>query len=191
MRDFLLNNVSPFPAKPDANGHAAVHIAPVSAGFVIHVLGVGNAKGNGTQDESGLAKVLGDIAPDLGGGLRSPSPGQWFWVGDCDISQSRFAEIAGQMPTEFALSDQTHGRVRIMLSGAKVRDVLIKGTMVDLADDVFTVGTAAMTMIGHIGAMITRTDTECFEIMVLRSFAESLWHELDQMAAEFNQPHGI
>ncbi|MDG4720176.1 MULTISPECIES: sarcosine oxidase subunit gamma [Thalassospira] len=185
MRDFLLNNVSPFPAKPDANGHAAVHIAPVSAGFVIHVLG------NGAPDESGLTKVLGDIAPDLGGGLRSPSPGQWFWVGDCDISQGRFAEIAGHMPAEFALSDQTHGRVRIMLSGAKVRDVLIKGTMVDLADDVFAVGASAMTMIGHIGAMITRTDVECFEIMVLRSFAESLWHELDQMAAEFNQPHGI
>ena len=58
--------------------------------------------------------------------------------------------------------------------------------MIDLADDVFAIGQSAMTQIGHIGAMITRTGDAEFEIMVLRSFAESLWHEIHQMAAEFN-----
>lgn len=185
MRDFLLNNVSPFPAKADANGHAAVHIAPIARGFVFHVLGKGNAK----ADAAHLTKLISDIAPELGATFRSPSPGQWFWVGDCDVSQGRFAEISGQIPGEYAISDQTHGRVRIMISGPQVRDVLAKGAMIDLADGVFVVGASAMTQIGHIGAMITRTDDDCFEIMVLRSFAVSLWHELHQMAAEFNGPH--
>ncbi|MEQ9348587.1 MAG: sarcosine oxidase subunit gamma family protein [Thalassospira sp.] len=179
MRDFPLNNVSPFPAKRDANGHAAVHIAPIGAGFVFHVLG------NAQADEASLKKLIHDIAPDVGGDLRSPSPGQWFWIGACEVSQDRQGEILAKLPGDFAISDQTHGRVRLSVSGGKVRDVLAKGTMIDLGPDVFAVGASAMTQIGHIGAMITRTDEDCFEIMVLRSFAVSLWDELHHMAAEF------
>ena len=126
-----------------------------------------------------------DTAPELGGGLRSPSPHQWFWVGSCEVSEDRLAGILAKLPDGFAMSDQTHGRVRIAVSGAKVRDVLAKGTMIDLAPDVFAIGQSAMTQIGHIGAMITRSDDDCFEIMVLRSFAVSLWDELHHMAAEF------
>ncbi|MBX2830008.1 MAG: hypothetical protein KTR23_02330 [Rhodospirillales bacterium] len=179
MRDFPLNIVSPFPAKPAANGHAAVHIAPIGDGFVFHVLG------NAGATEGSLKKLINDIAPELGGALCSPSPHQWFWIGSCEVSQDRFAEILAKLPDGFAMTDQTHGRVRMAVSGVKVRDVLAKGTMIDLAPDVFAVGQSAMTQIGQIGAMITRTDDDCFEIMVLRSFAVSLWDELHHMAAEF------
>ncbi|WP_289078284.1 sarcosine oxidase subunit gamma family protein [uncultured Thalassospira sp.] len=188
MRDFPLNNVSPFAAMPDGQAHGAIHIAPVRTGFVFHVLGQATGTIDQTRQQQ-LQKMLDAIAPDLGGELRVLSPGQWFWVGGNDVSQGRFGEIAGQLPGEFALADQTHGRVRLRLTGARVCDVLAKGVMLDLDEGIFGIRQSAMTQIGHIGAMVTRLDRDSFEITVLRSFADSLWHELHHMAAEFNGPH--
>lgn len=180
MRDFPLANVSPFPASPDANGHKAIHISALVEGFVLQILG------DGASNTAKLKSILSDVAPDLGAELRTMSPQQWFWVGYCNLSEARIAEVTSKLPAGYALSDQTHGHVRLMISGAHVRDVLAKGTMVDLSSDAFSIGQSAMTQIGHIGAMITRTEDDCFEITVLRSFAVSLWHELHQMAAEYN-----
>ena len=41
------------------------------------------------------------------------------------------------------------------------------------------------TLIGHIAVHLTRTGPDRFELMVLRGFAESLWHDLETMSAEF------
>jgi sarcosine oxidase subunit gamma len=81
--------------------------------------------------------------------------------------------------------DQSHGRVRIRVSGAKVEQMLAKGTAVDLAPIAFPLGHATTTLIGHVAAHITRTDSESFEIIVLRGFAESLWDDLETMGREF------
>ena len=180
MRDFLLHNVSPFPADETANGHGNMQIRALRDGFVLHLLGRSDA------DAATVEKAIAAPIADLGGELRQLSPGQWFWVGNATLSQERVAEMSAALPSMLALTDQTHGRVRLVVSGPQVRSVLAKGTMIDLADDVFAIGQSAMTQIGHIGAMITRTGDAEFEIMVLRSFAESLWHEIHQMAAEFN-----
>ena len=49
----------------------------------------------------------------------------------------------------------------------------------------FLLTLATTTLIGHIAAHITRTGPDRFELMPLRGFAESLWHDLETMAAEF------
>ena len=46
-------------------------------------------------------------------------------------------------------------------------------------------GASAQTLIGPIGVHLTRTGPRAFELMVLRGFADSLWHDLDGMAAEY------
>jgi heterotetrameric sarcosine oxidase gamma subunit len=60
------------------------------------------------------------------------------------------------------------------LRGRNAAQVLTKGTAVDLDPARFPVGTSAMTMIGHIGAQIRRTEEACFGMIVLRGFAGSL-----------------
>lgn len=179
MRDYPLNNRCAFPHPDASSAGASINLVPVKDGFVFHVLG--DAKSDAVTLKQALAKV----APELGGDVRKSSPGQWFWVGSIDVSDVRLAEIQAALADTFVLVDQTHGRVRMRLSGASSRTVLAKGAMVDLSAGLFAIGQSAMTQIGHIGAMITRVDDDSFELIVLRSFAGSLWDELHHMAAEF------
>ncbi|QPO10710.1 hypothetical protein IT893_13140 [Thalassospira sp. A40-3] len=182
MRDYPIEIRSAFPPHVATGAGASINLVPVTGGFVIHVLG--DAK----SDEAALSKAITKNAPDLGTDLRKSAPNQWLWVGDADVSSDRLTEIQAGLPSEFALADQTHGRLRMVLSGASSRIVLAKGTMVDLSPEMFAIGRSAMTQIGHIGAMITRTADDSFELIVLRSFASTLWDELQHMAAEFCHP---
>jgi sarcosine oxidase subunit gamma len=59
---------------------------------------------------------------------------------------------------------------------------------VDLDQSALPVGRSATTLIGHIAAHLTRIDAECFEIVVLRGFAASLWDDLSRMSLEFARP---
>jgi sarcosine oxidase, subunit gamma len=154
-----------------------ITLTALPEGHVLHVLA---AHGSGD---------LRDLIPRIGDGtayaVRSYGPGQWFVVGDTPLSA---AEIFGKTPlldSKASIADQGHGRIRIGISGRAVEAVLAKGTAVDLCSASFPVGQSAMTLIGHISALIARTGAESFELLVLRGFAESLWDELIQMSLEF------
>lgn len=109
--------------------------------------------------------------------LRANGPGQWYLVGD------EPGLALNQRPAGFIFTDQSHGRVRIAVEGAVARDVLAKGTGVNLST--LAVGDASTALFGHIAAHITCVSPDGYELMPLRGFAESLWHDLKQMAAEF------
>ena len=130
--------------------------------------------------EGGLWLLLGRpgaAAPELPGAeLRPAGPGQWFLLG----------EALPEGLEGFAVSEQGHGRLRIALEGPDAAALLAKGTALDL--DALEVGASAQTLIGPIGAHVTRTGARRFELIVLRSYAESLWHDLGEMAAEYGAP---
>lgn len=127
--------------------------------------------------EGGLWLLLGRAggpAPDLpGADLRPLGPGQWFLLADT---------LPGGLG-DFAVSEQGHGRLRFRVEGPDAAAMLAKGTALDL--DGLAVGASAQTLVGPIGAHVTRTGAESFELLVLRSYAESLWHDLGEMAAEY------
>ena len=52
-------------------------------------------------------------------------------VGDAPLSAEDFAALVARLP-DVAVSDQSHGRVRIVVEGAKAAAMLAKGTAVDL-----------------------------------------------------------
>lgn len=68
--------------------------------------------------------------------------------------------------------------MRIGVSGAGACDLLSRGTGADLSPDRFAQGTTLLTLYGHIGIHLTRLGPDAFEIMVLRSYADSLWRHL-------------
>ena len=117
--------------------------------------------------------------------VRAVSPGQTFIVGNETLSHAAAQALARKIAARADVIDQSHGRVRMVLQGHRAERALAKGTAVDLAIRAFPVGQSAMTLLGHIGAHITRIGDDCFEIIVLRGFAESLWGDLDQMSREF------
>lgn len=131
--------------------------------------------------EGGVLHLLGRAgspAPELDG-LRAAGPGQWFLVSDAPFDA---AALAARFP-DLAISDQGHGRVRIAVEGPRAADMLAKGTAIDL--ERMPLGASAQTLVGPIGAHLTRTGEQSFELMVLRGFAASLWHDLEAMAAEW------
>lgn len=153
-----------------------------------HQPALGGALGSGVAlralPEGHVVLLLGRAgapAPDLPG-LRLAGPGQWFLVGDEPMGAEALAALSARLG-DVAVSDQSHGRVRIAVSGAKATAMLAKGTGADL--DALPVGASATTMIGPLGAHLTRTGEAAFELMVLRSFAAALWHDLEAMAAEY------
>ncbi len=64
--------------------------------------------------------------------------------------------------------------------------VLQKGTAVDFDLVAFPITRSTTTLIGHIAVHLTRIESDVFELMVLRGFAESLWDDLTQMSLEFS-----
>jgi sarcosine oxidase subunit gamma len=128
-----------------------------------------------------LLTRAGAQAPDISG-LRPAGPGQWFMVGDEPLSAEDFASLVARLP-DVAVSDQSHGRVRIVVEGAQAAAMLAKGTAVDL--EALAVGGCANTLVGQLGVHLTKTAASTYELMVLRSFAEALWHDLEVMAAEY------
>ncbi|WP_349436028.1 sarcosine oxidase subunit gamma family protein [Pararhizobium sp. A13] len=154
-----------------------IALTALPEGHVLHVLAA-----HGSGDLQSLVAQIGDGGPYA---VRAYGAGQWFVVGDAALSVADISGKAALLASKGSIADQSHGRVRIGISGASTEAVLAKGTAVDLDRASFAIGHSTMTLIGHISALITRTGVDSFELMVLRGFAESLWDELVQMSLEF------
>ncbi len=147
-------------------------------GHVLHILGAAGA----THHLQQLAQEAGKLGSSV---PRFTAPGQWFIVGDTVLSPAGIAQFAAAIGNFAAVSDQSHGRVRIRVEGGKVETMLAKGIAVNLAVRAFPPGTSATMICGHVSVHVTRLSETEFELMVLRGFAEDLWHSLVQMGLEF------
>ncbi|PBC08765.1 sarcosine oxidase subunit gamma family protein [Mesorhizobium sp. WSM3859] len=88
-----------------------------------------------------------------------------------------------------SLSDQSHARALISVSGNKARAMLAKLSSIDLHPDVFTVGAGAATSMDHTSITLwrggDRNGEAVFNLLVFATFAESLWHTMLDSAAEY------
>jgi sarcosine oxidase subunit gamma len=78
-----------------------------------------------------------------------------------------------------AVTDQTDAWAIARIEGHGVEDVLARLVPVDLRTSTFKKAHVAKTMLGHMSVTITRLGPQTFEIMVMRSMAATLVHELD------------
>ncbi|WP_026615913.1 sarcosine oxidase subunit gamma family protein [Ensifer aridi] len=159
-----------------AVSNTALKLSPLPEGTIIHVLA--------RRGEPDIVPFL-DSLTKAAHALLPVSPGQWFIVGEEPMTHQEMKSLFAALEPRATGVDQSHGRVRIRIEGAMASRALSKGTALDLDPSAFPVGQSAVTLIGHIAAHITRVDTDAFEIIVLRGFAESLWSDLAQMSLEF------
>lgn len=87
--------------------------------------------------------------------------------------------------TEAAVTEQSDAYVTFDLAGEKVPDLLAKGALIDLDPRVFTPGTAATTVIAHIGVTLWRTGESGWRLLVARSLEASFTRFLIAGGAEF------
>lgn len=131
----------------------------------------------GAVDAALRAEGLGFPAPNqmLGQGARRA-----LWAG-----RGR-ALVIGAVPagleTMAAVTAQGDGIAALVLRGAAGEAVLARLVPMDLRKKVFPPGTTARTFVNHMSAQVTRLDSETFEIMVMRSMARTLVHELREAA---------
>lgn len=89
-----------------------------------------------------------------------------------------------------SLSDQSHARVLVSVSGTKARAMLAKLSSIDLHPGSFPVGAAAATSMDHTSVTLWRGNDRAdglavFNVLVFATFAESLWHTMLDSAAEY------
>jgi sarcosine oxidase, subunit gamma len=89
-----------------------------------------------------------------------------------------------------AITDLTDGRVAFRLAGPSARDVLAKGTPLDLHPRAFAPGRCAQTLLAKASVLIHLVDDEPgrgpgFDVYVPRSFAHYLWTWLEDAGREY------
>ncbi len=110
------------------------------------------------------------------------APGKWLVVSE---DEGLEAVLAKAIPSLIgAVTDLSHGRTAIRISGAKAEWVLAKLFAVDFAPRAFAVGQGIATKHHEIFAQIQRSGPQQFDIYVFRSFARSFWHTLLTASAE-------
>lgn len=95
-----------------------------------------------------------------------------------------YRELKSRLAGLASCADQSHGRVIIAVQGPRVRDLLAKGTSVDLHPVAFGDGRCAVTLMAHVGVHLAQTGADAFEISVFRSFARGFWEWLTLQAEE-------
>ena len=117
-------------------------------------------------------------------GAAFPKPGRytgkagaralWSGMGQALILGAALEPIPGA-----AITDQSDAWTCVALDGQGARDVLARLTPLDLRAGVFRTGQAARTEIAHMSGIVLRTGAERYEMMVFRSMAQTLWHDLE------------
>jgi sarcosine oxidase subunit gamma len=113
-------------------------------------------------------------------------PDEWLIVGppgrERDLVERLREELANQ---HAAVTDVSEARTVIALAGPRARDLIAKGTSLDLHPRVFGPGRCAQSgMAGATMILHQVDDRPTFEIYVLDSFADYLWTWLERAGAE-------
>ncbi len=122
-------------------------------------------------------------------GLHFPSPGETVTAGRARMIWAGHgrALLCGVEPplslaTIAAMTDQSDSNAVVQIEGAGAEAVLARLVPVDLRLSVFAEAATARTMVGHMAASVTRVGLMAFEVMVMRSMAKTLVHDLTEAA---------
>lgn len=118
-------------------------------------------------------------------GMTLPEPGQstgaegarcvWFGRGEALLMGP---DPDAALAEKAAVVDQSDAWAVVRLQGAGAVDVLARLVPMDLRDGAFAPGRTARTQVGHMHGSVTKLDTDSFMIMVFRSMAGTLVHDL-------------
>jgi len=119
---------------------------------------------------------------DAEGAILAIAPGRLL----VESRDARLAErLAEQIGPELgAVTDLSHARIAIRVSGPKAAWVLAKGLALDLHPAAFPPMKVAQAAIHEVGVIVRRLGPDSFDLYVYRGFALSFWEWLTEAAAE-------
>ncbi|MEE4236762.1 MAG: sarcosine oxidase subunit gamma family protein [Anderseniella sp.] len=171
-------------ALPEGPGVTLSTVHPCEIASVIAARGKASALAAAVKKDLGLALPgMGQSASARGLALVGVQPDSWLAV------QPGGQALANRLETKLGklamVTSLSHGRTAMRIAGPRARDVLSKGTAVDLHREVFKPGMAAATQIGHVGVTIICTGADSFDLITLSTFAAGFWDGLCELSLEW------
>lgn len=96
----------------------------------------------------------------------------------------------GIAPAMGVVTSLSHSRTRMIVEGARARDVLAKGIAIDLHPDMFATDRFALTGLDHTPVLLLRAAPDRYEVWAMRTFALTVWDWLTNSALEFGYEVG-
>ena len=125
--------------------------------------------------------------PGIGRFLLWLGPDEWLAIVADGTEAETVAAFNERMEGDhFSVTDVSGSRTVITLSGDRAREVLMKGTSLDLHPSAFGPGQCAQSSMARCHMLLHQTtDEPAYEIYVHRSFADYLWRWLQDAAREY------
>ncbi len=170
----------------DGHGGAGVILRERRPGAIAQI--------NGAPDESELNTKLGayGLEPRLtpnrssqGKGIRLMwnGPGMWLVESATVASAALVSGLRSVLnETGATVTDLGHARTVIRITGPAARDLLSKGSPIDIES--MRPNDCASTLLGYLSVLINTID-DGFDIYAFRSFGRALWEWLTHEAREF------
>lgn len=110
---------------------------------------------------------------------------QYYALAENRPEGNLYAELKDVLKGAASVSDQSHGRAVIGVSGPRARALLSKGSPVDFHPREFGLHAVAVTQMAHVGVHVSRWGDDAFELSLFRGFSEHFWEWLTEQAEEF------
>jgi sarcosine oxidase subunit gamma len=173
-----------------AQGEAGVSLTETRNFDLVQVMA---RRGKAAEMNKAAKATFGVAAPETPKAMGAANatliwsgPDQFFVLSK---GKHTIASLAPVFAASASLSDQSHARAMISISGAKARMMLAKLSSIDLHHDMFPAGSAAATSMDHTSVTLWRGQDRdglaVFNLLVFATFAESLWHTMLDAAAEY------
>jgi len=152
-------------------------------------------RGESAAVRAGIEAALG-IGPDANANRASlrgttailwMGPDRWLVVVPEPSGSDLEARLRAALAvTRAAITDLGNGRIVLRIAGRRARDLLAKGSGIDLHGRAFPAGSCAQGLLGHVGALIHAVDAApTFDLYIARSYAQTVWEWLTESAAEY------
>ena len=156
---------------------------------IVHISG----KPNDLTFVGGVKKVCGCVLPQTSGTFLSSGKLSLIWIAPArwlvvthdmgpNVLENRLRDNCGEFAS---VTDVSHGRTVIRISGENSRQVLMKGAPLDFHPKIFKRGQSASTSISQCGVLLTCLDDNEFDLYVLRGFGQHMWEWVCDAATEY------
>ncbi len=170
-----------------ADGDPGVVLSETRPGSIVQAAAFPNSE---KAVIAAIKKAAGLSLPDgAGGGVATDTkaafgiaPGRFLVVDQSEGLADRLR--AAIKPAEGTVTDLSHGRTAIRVSGPRAEWVLAKLFAIDFSLTALPLAAARATQHHDILAQIQRTGPESFDLYVFRSLARSFWTMLCHAAEE-------
>lgn len=179
---------------------ARARAAPAAAGVVLSERRAGTQlalRGSGSDAgfSTAVAEILGVELPVTPKTVNRTSEIALLWLGPDEWLAVKAAENDGSLAKDLsgalgdrphAVVDVSHGRAVIGLEGPNAREVLMKGTNIDLHPRQFAPGNCIQASLGRCHMLLHQLDDgPGYDVYIHRSFAVYAWDWLSDAAREY------